>query len=112
VLQVERISVYYKDVQALRDVSLSVSEGKIVALLGPNAAGKSTTSGPSARSTRRARAGSFGRGPKFRIIIPTKSYIGYHSSPGRTGLFSTLTVRENLELGAYTAQARRYLKEI
>ena len=42
-LRIENLSVYYKDVQALRDVSLEVPEKKIVALLGPNAAGKSTT---------------------------------------------------------------------
>ena len=42
-LRIENISVYYKDVQALRDVALEVPEKKIVALLGPNAAGKSTT---------------------------------------------------------------------
>jgi len=43
VLNVEKISAFYGDVQALRDVSLEVPEKKIVALLGPNAAGKSTT---------------------------------------------------------------------
>ncbi|MCX5908930.1 MAG: ATP-binding cassette domain-containing protein, partial [Deltaproteobacteria bacterium] len=42
-LKLENITVFYGDVQALWDVSLEVPEGKIVALLGPNAAGKTTT---------------------------------------------------------------------
>jgi branched-chain amino acid transport system ATP-binding protein len=43
VLTIENIDCYYGDFQALRDVSMTVPEGQIVALLGPNASGKSTT---------------------------------------------------------------------
>ena len=42
-LQVDRINVFYGDVQALREVSLSVSFGEIVTLVGGNGAGKTTT---------------------------------------------------------------------
>ncbi len=42
-LEVRHISVHYGDVQAVKDVSLRVEEGSIAVLLGPNAAGKSTT---------------------------------------------------------------------
>jgi branched-chain amino acid transport system ATP-binding protein len=112
VLQVERISVYYKDVQALRDVSLSVSEGKIVALLGPNAAGKSTTI-RAISALHKARAGRIlWEGSEIQNFHPYQVVeLGIIQVPEGRGLFSTLTVRENLELGAYTAQARRYLKE-
>ncbi|HXZ38394.1 MAG TPA: ATP-binding cassette domain-containing protein, partial [Thermodesulfobacteriota bacterium] len=41
-LQVKGISVFYGDVQALREVSLSVSTGEIVSLVGGNGAGKTT----------------------------------------------------------------------
>lgn len=41
-LSIEKVDSYYGDFQALRDVNLEVNEGKIVALLGPNAAGKTT----------------------------------------------------------------------
>ena len=111
-LRVENISVFYRDVQALRDVSLEVPAGKIVALLGPNAAGKSTTlraiSGVS-----RVRGGRIilddrpiHNSPPYRIV---ESGI-IHVPEGR-GLFSTLTVQENLELGGYTSQARRVIHE-
>ena len=42
-LEVDKINVFYEEIQVLWDVSLRVEEGKIVALIGSNGAGKSTT---------------------------------------------------------------------
>ena len=42
-LNVDNINVYYGQIHALKDVSLEVKEGEIVALIGANGAGKSTT---------------------------------------------------------------------
>ncbi len=42
-LSIEKIDVFYKELQALWEVSLDVNEGEIVALIGPNGAGKTTT---------------------------------------------------------------------
>ena len=42
-LKVDNINVYYGQIHSLRDVSLEVNEGEIVALIGANGAGKSTT---------------------------------------------------------------------
>lgn len=111
-LQVEKISVYYKDVQALRDVSLAVPDGKIVALLGPNAAGKSTTI-RTISGLIRARTGRITwDGTEIQSLMPYQIVeLGIVQVPEGRGLFSTLTVKENLELGAYTAQARRSLAE-
>jgi branched-chain amino acid transport system ATP-binding protein len=111
-LSVEKIAVFYRDVQALEEVSLEVQAGKIVALLGPNAAGKSTTL--------RAISGVT-KVRKGRIVLddhPIQNVAPYrivesgviHVPEGR-GLFSTLTVQENLELGAYTWQARKAIRE-
>lgn len=111
-LRVEKIAVFYSDVQALEEVSLEVEAGKIVALLGPNAAGKSTTL--------RAISG-VAKVRKGRILLydrPIQNTAPYriveagviHVPEGR-GLFSTLTVQENLELGAYTRQARQVIQE-
>jgi branched-chain amino acid transport system ATP-binding protein len=112
VLQVERISVYYKDIRALREVSLSVSEGEIVALLGPNAAGKSTTL-RAISALHKARTGRIlWEGMEIQSFNPNQIVeLGIIQVPEGRGLFSTLTVRENLELGAYSSQARRFLKE-
>ena len=111
-LKVEHLSVFYGDVQGLKDVSLEVPEGKIVALLGPNAAGKSTTlraiSGVvKTRSGEMTLDGeSIRRWPSYRIVERGVVHI-----PEGRGLFSTLTVRENLELGAYTPKARKSSRE-
>ena len=111
-LRVENVSVYYRDVQALRDVSLEVSDGKVVGLLGPNAAGKSTTL-RAISGMIKVRSGNIllddrpiHNQPAYQIV--EKGVI--HIPEGR-GLFSTLTVQENLELGAYTAQARKSLRD-
>lgn len=109
-LRIENLSVYYKDVQALRDVSLEVPEKKIVALLGPNAAGKSTTL-RTVSGLVRARAGritldgaEIHNCPPYQIVE-----LGIIQVPEGRGLFSTLTVRENLELGAYSGKARPHI---
>jgi len=112
VLKVEHLSVSYGDVQALRDVSVEVEEGKIVALLGPNAAGKSTTL-RAISGVAKVRSGTITldgepihRAPSYRIV----EHGIIHVPEGR-GLFSTLTVQENLELGAYTPKARKSTRE-
>jgi branched-chain amino acid transport system ATP-binding protein len=112
VLKVENISAFYGDVQALRDVSLDVPEKKIVALLGPNAAGKSTTLRAISNviTIRSGRITFHGERidhlPLYRIVE-----MGIIHVPEGRGLFSTLTVRENLEMGAYSRRARRHLRE-
>jgi branched-chain amino acid transport system ATP-binding protein len=112
VLKVEHISLYYGDVQALKDVSLEVVEGKIVALLGPNAAGKSTTL-RAISGVAKIRSGKITldgelihRAPPYRIVENGIIHV-----PEGRGLFSTLTVQENLELGAYTSKARKSIRE-
>jgi len=107
VLRIENLSVYYKDVQALWDVSLEVPEKKIVALLGPNAAGKSTTL-RTISGLVRARTGRISLdGTEIQNYRPYQIVeLGIIQVPEGRGLFSTLTVRENLELGAYSGKAR------
>jgi branched-chain amino acid transport system ATP-binding protein len=112
VLKVENIAVYYQDVQALMDVSLEVPEGEIVGLLGPNAAGKSTTL-RSISGLVKVRSGRIIFGEKEIQNSSAHSIVelGIIHVPEGRGLFSTLTVMENLELGAYTAKARSFLKQ-
>lgn len=111
-LEVRNIAVRYGDVQAVKDVSLRVEQGEIAVLLGPNAAGKSTTlraisgilkvrSGEVILESRR-----IDNRPPHEIVE-----LGVIHVPEGRGLFTSLTVLENLELGAYTAKARRHKKE-
>ena len=111
-LTIENIDCFYGDFQALRDVSLEVPEGQIVALLGPNAAGKTTTLA-AIRDVLGCRSG--------RILFRERELntakaeeivkMGIAHVPEGRKLFKTLTVKENLEMGAYTKRARAHVNE-
>jgi branched-chain amino acid transport system ATP-binding protein len=106
-LEVDGIDASYGRIRALQGVSLHVNEGEIVTLIGGNGAGKTTTL--------RAISG---------LVKPTKGAIRFagedvlrdtpdrivrrgigHSPEGRR-VFARMTVRENLELGAYTRTSK------
>src|SRR5512143_2049854 len=111
-LTIDHISVYYGAVQALRDVSFTVGKGEIVTLIGANGAGKSTIlrtlSGilrPS--SGRIVHDGSSIAGlPSHRI-----ARLGIAHVPEGRGVFANMSVRENLEMGAYTRSSRKEIRE-
>jgi branched-chain amino acid transport system ATP-binding protein len=107
-LSIEKLQAHYGHVHALKGIDLRVEEGEIVTLIGGNGAGKSTTlraiSGmvPACKGVI-AFAGRDIRGlPAHRIV---ESGIS-HAPEGR-GIFATLTVNENLNMGAYTLGADR-----
>ena len=111
-LKVENIGCYYGDFRALWDVSIEVGEGQIVALLGSNAAGKSTTlraiSGMLKCSSGRITfGGEEVTGKKPEEIVE----MGIAHVPEGRRLFKTLTVKENLELGSYAHNARAHRDE-
>ena len=101
-LRLENVDVFYGNIQALFGLTLHVDEGEIVTLIGSNGAGKTTTlrtiSGLLA-----ARSGSItfeGReiaGHKPEAIVS----MGIAQSPEGRRIFTGLSVRENLEMGAY-----------
>jgi branched-chain amino acid transport system ATP-binding protein len=107
-LRLEGIDAFYGDLQALADVSLEVREREIVALVGANAAGKSTTlrviSGLVA-----PRRGRVILGDDDLTHVPAHARVdrGVVQVPEGRHLFPFMTVAENLALGAHTAQARR-----
>lgn len=112
VLEVENIDVYYGDVQALKDVSFEVAEGSVVALLGPNGAGKTTTlRAVSGLVPVRSGRVTFDGKPIHNLQPPEIVDSGIAHVPEGRKLFGTLSVRENLELGAYTPRARSALGE-
>lgn len=109
-LKVENINVYYGKIHALKDISLEVNDGEIVALIGANGAGKSTTL-KTISGMMRTRTGSI----TFmdQNITHTESYKlishGLAHVPEGRRCFLQMTVQENLEMGAYTNQ--KYTKE-
>ena len=100
-LDVRHVSVSYGGVRALRDLSLVVPRGAVVALLGPNGAGKSTTlraiSGiiRADRGTIHVNGTRIDRTPAYRI-----ARMGVVHVPEGRGIFPSLSVRENLEMAA------------
>jgi branched-chain amino acid transport system ATP-binding protein len=112
VLKVDHITAFYGDVQALKDVSLEINAGQVVALLGPNAAGKTTTL-RSASAVVKIRSGSISLdGKEISRLAPEKIVnLGLVHVPEGRGIFSSLRVRENLMLGAYTRRARPHIRE-
>src|SRR5262249_40147475 len=106
-LRLDGVDAFYGDLQALFAVSLEVPAGGVFALVGANAAGKSTTlrvvSGLVA--PRRGRVVFGGAGPA-RIPAARRVDLGIVQVPEGRRLFPFMTVRENLLLGAHTPRAR------
>ncbi len=101
-LELEQVEVRYGAIRALKDVSISVGEGEIVALLGANGAGKSTTL-RSISGLAPASAGSIKfDGQELRRLGPHEIVgLGLSHVPEGRRIFPRLSVTENLEMGAY-----------
>jgi branched-chain amino acid transport system ATP-binding protein len=106
-LRVKQLDVFYGDVQALDGVSLEVEDGAIVAIIGANGAGKTTLI--------RALAG-MNRSASGRVEFRGENILGWPAhricnlgigqvAEGRQ-IFPTLTVEENLDIGAMLPRAR------
>ena len=111
-LQVKGINVFYGDVQALREVSLSVSSGEIVSLVGGNGAGKTTTLKAISGLLRPAsgsilfREAEIQRMPVYRIVEKGISQV-----PEGRRIFPRMSVLENLHMGSHVSEARKRREE-
>mgnify|MGYP001652793439 FL=1 len=101
-LELNRINTFYGKIQALRDVSLKVEDGEIVTLIGANGAGKSTTL-MSICGVIHPRSGEilFDGKPIQQLPAPEIFKRGISQVPEGRLIFPELTVRENLDLGAF-----------
>ena len=106
-LKLDAVDAFYGDLQALFGVSLEVSAGGIFALVGANAAGKSTTlrvvSGLVAPRHGRV---LFEGNDLARVPAARRVELGIVQVPEGRRLFPFMTVTENLLLGAHTQRAR------
>jgi branched-chain amino acid transport system ATP-binding protein len=106
-LEVSDVHTFYGNIEALKGVSLTVEEGEVVTLIGSNGAGKSTTL-RSISGLTPPREGSI----KFEDTeigeVPPQEIVqrGISLSPEGRHVFPRMSVRENLDLGAYLRKDR------
>jgi branched-chain amino acid transport system ATP-binding protein len=111
-LEVSGLDVFYGKSQALRNVSLRVDEGEIVALVGANGAGKTTLLNTISGLLRPASGKVEFLGKRIDRLAPHNIMKqGVCQIPEGRKLFTDMTVQENLEMGAYTSQAWRRREE-
>lgn len=112
-LKVKDLNTYYGAIHALKDVNIEVDEGEIVSLIGSNGAGKSTLVN-TISGLIKPKSGSIEFNNKD--ITKTESFDlvkeGISLSPEGREVFASLTVEENLRLGAYTIKSEKKIKEL
>ncbi|MEV6300895.1 ABC transporter ATP-binding protein [Actinoplanes sp. NPDC051861] len=111
-LELRDITLLYGRIQALHGISLNVAQGEIVALIGANGAGKSTTM-RAISGLRPISVGSihFDGEDITKMRADLRVVRGVSQSPEGRGIFPGMTVRENLEMGAYTRRVRSEINE-
>jgi branched-chain amino acid transport system ATP-binding protein len=107
-LEISHVNVYYGDLQALWDVSLTIGDGEIVTLVGSNGAGKSTIL-KTISGLLKPKTGSISfegicldKLPAHRI-----AELGISMVPEGRRLFPQMSVLENLEVGASVREAKK-----
>jgi branched-chain amino acid transport system ATP-binding protein len=107
-LEVTGLHVRYSELVALRDVSLTVAEGEVVCIIGPNGAGKSTLLAAIAGGVASSKGAIRLRGQNIVDTSPEKiARLGLSLVPEGRHIFGTLTVEENLLIGASRRGDRR-----
>lgn len=111
-LEVTNVHAYYGKIHALKGVSLTVEEGEIVSLIGGNGAGKTSTL-RTISGLLKPQEGSVVFEGKTVADFPAHTLVskGIAMVPEGRGVFSKLSVEENLEMGAYHRDDSAGIKE-
>ncbi|MBI5191428.1 MAG: ABC transporter ATP-binding protein [Nitrospirae bacterium] len=111
-LELNGVHAFYGPIEALKGVSLRVEKGEIVSLLGGNGAGKSTTL-MTISGVMKARSGevSYNGRPISGMRPDEVVGLGVCQVPEGRRIFSRLTVRENLDMGAYTVRDKSLIQK-
>uniref|UniRef100_A0A7C4KKD5 ABC transporter ATP-binding protein n=1 Tax=Anaerolinea thermolimosa TaxID=229919 RepID=A0A7C4KKD5_9CHLR len=111
-LEVKNLHVYYGAIHALKGINFHVDKGEIVALIGANGAGKSTTLSTISGLLQPREGSVIFRGEDI-TMIPAEQTVqkGIVQVPEGRKIFATLTVMENLEMGAYTQRDKKLFKQ-
>jgi branched-chain amino acid transport system ATP-binding protein len=110
-LELHDVEARYGPVKALRGVSLSVGEGEVVAVLGANGAGKSTTLRAVSGTVRRSGEIVFAGERIDRSAPDAVARAGVAHVPEGRGTFAELSVQENLRLGAHVRRDRKAVRQ-
>jgi branched-chain amino acid transport system ATP-binding protein len=112
-LEVEDIHTFYGNIEALKGVSLEVEEGECVTLIGSNGAGKSTTL-RSISGLTQARTGEIRFRGRDIARMPPQDIVqlGISQSPEGRKCFQRMTVRENLDMGAYLRRDKEVVRDL
>lgn len=117
ILRIDRINVFYGDVQILWDVSLAVEKKEIVTVLGPNGSGKSTLLRTIVnlilpQKTGRSDGGIFYQGNRIDGLSPEETVrLGISVVPEGTRVFQEMNVLDNLRMGSYAKKAKEVREE-
>ncbi|MGA7562903.1 MAG: ABC transporter ATP-binding protein [Desulfobaccales bacterium] len=111
-LSIHNLYSYYGDIQALRGVSLEIEAGQIVTLVGPNAAGKSTTINCISGIIDQKSGQIEFLGKRIDQLPPHRIVdLGLVQVPEGRRVFPFMSVMENLDMGCYCPKARAQKKE-
>ncbi len=111
-LNIQNIQTYYGNIQALKDVSIEIKEGEIVALIGANGAGKTTTLMSICGITPPRSGTILLDGDSLKGVSADKIVQkGIVQVPEGRRIFPDLTVLENLEMGAFLRKNKRLIQQ-
>jgi len=111
-LELNGVNLFYGGIHALKNISLKVEEGEIVTLIGANGAGKSSTL-KSISGIEKVKSGKIKLYDKDITALQAEQIVklGVSHVPEGRRIFSSMTVMENLELGAYTRKDKAEVKK-
>ena len=111
-LKLTDVNAFYGEVQVLKNVSMQVNKGEIISIMGANAAGKTTTLNCISRTMTSFTGSIEFEGKRIDNVSSDKIVeMGLVQIPEGRLLFPKLTVRENLELGAFNKRSRANRKK-
>ena len=111
-LEIQNISSGYGDVQILWDVSVELERGKLTALVGSNGVGKTTLLRTAVGLVKPWQGSISFEGQDVTRISPHgKAAMGLVMVPEGRQLFPSMTVHENLQMGAYTKRAKAHFQD-
>lgn len=112
ILQLESLSVQYDHIPAVKQLDLTVQQGEIVALIGANGAGKTSTLRCISGLVRAKNGRIMYEGQEITEMEPHRIVkLGISHVPEGRGIFADLTVSDNLRIGAYLRKDRAEIRK-